>query len=240
MLAEVSIPSERESISKGRLWKGWSRKWSSFNSLRTGKHIQRLTHLLIIIAICVGFQFPPNGKAYPKVNVTQKLETKAAKFQFPPNGKAYPKMVEELKRRYTGYISFNSLRTGKHIQRKRSKRVKKKKVQVSIPSERESISKETPFCTQSGRGSGYPKTKRELRGAFFTQKFIPKIPRTLVNIDPNAIFWQNRCGSQSASMFLDELSRAGGRGTNRVCFYKYTHNSEKSQIFCVLLFLCSF
>ena len=106
--------------------------------------------------------------------------------------------------------------------------------EVSIPYERESISKETPFCTQSGRGSGYPKTKRELRGAFFTQKFIPKIPRTLVNIDPNAIFWQDRCGSQSASMFLDELSRAGGRGTNRVCFYKYTHNSEKCQIFCVL------
>ena len=59
---------------------------------------------------------------------------------------------------------------------------------VSIPYEREGVSKDTPFCTQAGRGSEYPKTKRELRRAFFAQKFIPKIPRTLVNIDPNTIF----------------------------------------------------
>ena len=59
---------------------------------------------------------------------------------------------------------------------------------VSIPFKRESVSKDTPFCTQSGRGSVPPKTKRELRGAFFNPKFAPKIPRTLMNIDPNAIF----------------------------------------------------
>ena len=32
------------------------------------------------------------------------------------------------------------------------------------------------------------KTKRELRGAFFTQKFNLKFRQTLVNIEPNAIF----------------------------------------------------
>ena len=59
---------------------------------------------------------------------------------------------------------------------------------VSIPYERERAFQEPPFCTQMSRGSVHPKTIRELRGAFFCQKFTPKIPRTLTNIDPNAIF----------------------------------------------------
>ena len=102
---------------------------------------------------------------------------------------------------------------------------------VSIPYERESLSKETPFCTQLGRGSGHPKTKRELREAFFAQKFIPEIPQTLMNTDPNAIFQQNRYGSKSTSGFLDALSRVGVRGVNRVCVYKYTSILHKCQIF---------
>ena len=59
---------------------------------------------------------------------------------------------------------------------------------VSIPYERERALQEPLFSTQMSRGSVYPKTIRELRGAFFCQKFTPKIPRTLINTDPNAIF----------------------------------------------------
>ena len=59
---------------------------------------------------------------------------------------------------------------------------------VSIPFKRESVSKETLFCIQSGRSSVHPKTKHKLRGAFFNPKFVLKIPQTLMNIDPNAIF----------------------------------------------------
>ena len=102
---------------------------------------------------------------------------------------------------------------------------------VSIPYEREGAFRLTLFSTQTGRGSGYPKTKHELREAFFRQKFIPKIPQTLVNTDPNAIFQQNRYGSQSSSMFLNALSHTDVRVANRVCFYKYTQNLHISQIF---------
>ena len=129
------------------------------------------------------------------------------KFQFPTNGKAYPKRL----------ISYGKLTS--------------RGMNVSIPYKRESLSKETPFCTQLGRGSGHPKTKRELREAFFAQKFIPEIPQTLMNTDPNAIFQQNRYGSKSTSTFLDALSRVGVRGVNRVCVYKYTSILHKCQIF---------
>ena len=65
---------------------------------------------------CYTFQFPTNGKAYPK---GLKPNTQDGKnqfvFQFPTNGKAYPKPYtpwEAIKK----VESFNSLRTGKHIQ----------------------------------------------------------------------------------------------------------------------------
>ena len=36
------------------------------------------------------FQFPSNGKAYPKPE-TPSVDTTETEFQFPSNGKAYPK-----------------------------------------------------------------------------------------------------------------------------------------------------
>ena len=42
--------------------------------------------------------------------------TLTLKFQFPTNGKAYPKGYKEFVKNRVS-ISFNSLRTGKHIQR---------------------------------------------------------------------------------------------------------------------------
>ena len=62
------------------------------------------------------FQFPPNGKAYPKFSPENlNLNTEEIQFQFPPNGKAYPKTIRAALNDY--------------------------KELVSIPSERESISK---------------------------------------------------------------------------------------------------
>ena len=58
---------------------------------------------------------------------------------------------------------FNSLQTGKCIQR-------------------------DPILSPVGPWLQNPKTKREVREAFFTSKFTPKIPQTHVCIDPNAIF----------------------------------------------------
>ena len=45
----------------------------------------------------IKFQFPPNGKAYPKTNDDEPIDTDV-EFQFPTNGKAYPK---DKNRRYT-------------------------------------------------------------------------------------------------------------------------------------------
>ena len=62
------------------------------------------------------FQFPSNGKAYPKpVDVYVKVKAEEKKFQFPSNGKAYPKRWVGLTRR-RDKMSFNSLQTGRHIQ----------------------------------------------------------------------------------------------------------------------------
>ena len=141
---KVSIPSERESISKEYGDGSCSRRYCRcFNSLRTGKHIQSKTDDVDVIR-AVGsfnslrtgkhiqrfrrawwkrkyklFQFPPNGKAYPKSGKNISVVTQDDEFQFPPNGKAYPKTVI-LKLLETKHLKprFNSLRTGKHIQRK--------------------------------------------------------------------------------------------------------------------------
>ena len=89
---------------------------SSFNSLQTGKRIQSMR---IIFPICIvglvsipfkresvskglktdqerqqvlEFQFPSNGKAYPKtVKGVSVGDLADEMFQFPSNGKAYPK-----------------------------------------------------------------------------------------------------------------------------------------------------
>ena len=177
------------------------------------------------------FQFPTTGKAYPKKS-NEVFAWMINGFQFPTTGKAYPKMSATSGSRLTAGRLFQFPTTGKAYPKYFHCCLSVWWKHVSIPYDREGISKETPFCTQAGRGSGYPKTKRELRRAFFAQKFISKIPQTLMDTDPNAIFQQNRYGSQSTSMFLDELSRAEVQEVNRACFYKYTLLLHISQIFC--------
>ena len=125
-----NIPSSQSSLT------------DSFNSLQTGKPIQSLNkekflarkgilfqfpsngkaYPKFILLVCpfncgLRFQFPSNGKAYPK-NYRFGAKTETVKFQFPSNGKAYPK-DKYLLPRYTCFsrCSFNSLQTGKPIQR---------------------------------------------------------------------------------------------------------------------------
>ena len=105
-----------------------------------------------------------------------------AKFPFPPNGKAH--------------VDHDDLESIHRVL----------PVSVSIPSKREGTCRLTPFSTQMSRGSGHPQTKRELRGAFFLQKFTPKTPRTLINIEPNAIFQEKRPESLVSSGFLGNFS----------------------------------
>ena len=93
-LIMVSIPYERESLSKvfcGNI-NIRAKCQGSFNSLRTGKPIQRRKNWLAFLALVVMFQFPTNGKAYPKrANGWFRRVGGWSLFQFPTNGKAYPK-----------------------------------------------------------------------------------------------------------------------------------------------------
>ena len=111
---EVSIPFKRESVSKEKQRPLRHLPRQSFNSLQTGKRIQSQFDLFMGWLTAM-FQFPSNGKAYPKsimwgtepsaivvVSIPFKRESvskgscrkpsrSGRRFQFPSNGKAYPK-----------------------------------------------------------------------------------------------------------------------------------------------------
>ena len=85
------------------------------------------------------FQFPSNGKVYPKRSVVIKWMKNIKMFQFPSNGKVYPKAsVRECHVRFK--LGFNSLQTGRCIQRKNIK-IAMAIFIVSIPFKREGVSK---------------------------------------------------------------------------------------------------
>ena len=112
-----------------------------FNSLQTGKPIQRVYRHPALNPYCV-FQFPSNGKAYPKQSTRTSVAPSLSLFQFPSNGKAYPKCIfftqTQLEERYR----FNSLQTGKPIQSCSDSKKGRSAIKVSIPFKRESLSKE--------------------------------------------------------------------------------------------------
>ena len=86
------------------------------------------------------FRFPSNGKAYPKnLQITMKSGKKV--FPFPSSGKAYPKEHRHC-RLDCRRSSFDSLRTGKRIQRSITISTRAGNSCVSIPFKRESVSKE--------------------------------------------------------------------------------------------------
>ena len=86
------FPSNGKAYPKQERVGGAKKKgWSGFNSLQTGKRIQREEHRSHRSRYwSVGFQFPSNGKAYPKI-CRNMSSNPVEQFQFPSNGKAYPK-----------------------------------------------------------------------------------------------------------------------------------------------------
>ena len=111
---QVSIPFKRESVSKVVISTPMQVKINSFNSLQTGKCIQSEADEKALSAGIL-FQFPSNGKVYPKEYSEEHLSEIAScfnslqtgkciqrscavtktdpvvRFQFPSNGKVYPK-----------------------------------------------------------------------------------------------------------------------------------------------------
>ena len=69
----------------------------------------------IAILECIEFQFPSNGKVYSEAEKIAK-EIGNIEFQFPSNGKVYSEQNKKGKGDGGG-TSFNSLQTGKCIQR---------------------------------------------------------------------------------------------------------------------------
>ena len=139
----------------------------SFNSLQTGKHIQSRCPVMSQCRIHVSIPF--KRETISKV-IEESVETinTLRKFQFPSNGKAYPKQSEPSSTNSPStMLGFNSLQTGKHIQRYREREMDEKlDTIVSIPFKRESISKVAAAAEPGlnrlfqfpSNGKAYPKT----------------------------------------------------------------------------------
>ena len=113
---------------------------TSFHSLRTGKHIQSIEGMAYQNAGTMEFPFPPNGKAYPK-NQAHRGKGRRTEFPFPPNGKAYPKVTVFAPINADAQV-FPFPPNGKaYPKRCESRQWRQFRRLVSIPSERESISK---------------------------------------------------------------------------------------------------
>ena len=88
------------------------------------------------------FQFPSNGKAYPKCSTIFSMEENMKKFQFPSNGKAYPK-ISKMENIAILFQMFQFPSNGKAYPKCKGHRTKDGRAYcVSIPFKRESISKE--------------------------------------------------------------------------------------------------
>ena len=137
------FPSNGKADPKTRGWWEVSDR-DRFNSLQTGKRIQS-DHRRYPTCSSIRFQFPSNGKADPKERYGDLYEFYLHVFQFPSNGKADPKRNQAFSREAPSSLpsvsipfkresgskennsgnsgpspnSFNSLQTGKRIQRRK-------------------------------------------------------------------------------------------------------------------------
>ena len=190
----VSIPFQRESVPKvNHKFRTRNSFRTRFNSLPTGKCTQssrktpqRATEIFVsipfkresvpkvhylldlILKDDLLFQFPSNGKAYPKsvpkdclsfhnvpVSIPFKRESvpkvawsrscsspTISLFQFPSNGKADPKTSDDYQITTLAMSdSFNSLQTGKRTQSQQDLDAIYERDSVSIPFQRESVPK---------------------------------------------------------------------------------------------------
>ena len=69
---QVSIPFKRESVSKAVFAASVEERYAGFNSLQTGKCIQSRIANLNFPINSISFNFPSNGKVYPKAGSSLK------------------------------------------------------------------------------------------------------------------------------------------------------------------------
>ena len=115
---KVSIPFKREGISKEYYRIRSDKEYSAFgfNSLQTGRHIQRKEEMQITESDDV-FQFPSNGKAYPKRKPADEKGNDDGDVSIPFKREGISKGYED-RAGQGNETCFSSLQTGRHIQSK--------------------------------------------------------------------------------------------------------------------------
>ena len=114
---KVSIPFKRESVSKDMSLSSFLTIVRGFNSLQTGKCIQRGLIVCFWSKLNDCFNSLQTGKCIQRLQSHPRLKLPKLPFQFPSNGKVYPKMSRNGNSSHR-HGCFNSLQTGKCIQRK--------------------------------------------------------------------------------------------------------------------------
>ena len=176
---------------------------ASFNSLQTGKFMERQIPKGAVYVGRPTFQFPSNGKVHGKAGTSYEpsapatlgfnslqmgkfmerevkghLQSPHFLFQFPSNGKVHGNKlrlsVEAPDDR------FNSLQTGKFMERH-------------------------VFSSQSPQDSAHLKTVRDPHRAFFTYTLTPKLLQTLMDTDSRAILRPEWRRTLSMSMLFDNF-----------------------------------
>ena len=88
----VSIPFKREGVSKDNWNDIYIANADTFQFPSNGKvYPKRYNGTLNNDKTPVLFQFPSNGKVYPKRALLERFTPSSREFQFPSNGKVYPK-----------------------------------------------------------------------------------------------------------------------------------------------------
>ena len=148
---KVSIPFKRESVSKDKgMFCSGRRSW---------------------------FQFPSNGKAYPKSPYKFFRQLHLNLFQFPSNGKAYPKKTGSRGTKISGE-SFNSLQTGKRIQSLVLDMAQGIKGEFQFPSNGKAYPKEVPLQQFAGYRVSIP----------FKRESVSKVTKTSLKFNLHLLF----------------------------------------------------
>ena len=128
----VSIPFKREGVYK----EAEARKATEgirFQFPSNGKVYTKVFLFLVFVFAAPPFQFPSNGKVYPKL-YSEHINVLYSKFQFPSNGKVYPKKAAMELVVVLNPTGFNSLQTGRCIQRPHFECPIKKEFEFQFPS----------------------------------------------------------------------------------------------------------
>ena len=218
----VSIPFKRESVFRVETAITTEDGIISFNSLQTGKCIQR-KYLSYLFYTSNWFQFPSNGKVYSESEFTMSLSFSATWFQFPSNGKVY----SEISSNGTGTANkvfqfpsngkvyselliiespeaplqngFNSLQTGKCIQRNRTN----EETEADLESFN---SLQTGKCIQSQEGSVFSEQGSDQVSIPFKRESVFRVTR----LETEAVIYKVSIPFKRESVF-----RVRGRGRQR-------------------------